>query len=715
MGSELFFYLFLIKERKNNSDPIFPADPIFCLLTLSRFYLDRFLLVLYNNTSVAYSQTKRSLIMGVSNKRNFILLGHAQSGKTTLSESLLYFCKATARKGTIADGTTVSDYSFDEIEKKNSINSSLLFCDYKETRIQIIDTPGYADFLGEVISGIRAVDAGVIVVDATAGVEVGTERAWEFLEAVNLPCIIFINKLDKEGADFEKALLDIQDRLSKRALNITSQDAPELVEIIAESDDKLIEKYLGGEKLSVEELSNGLRQAVIKRNIFPVLSGSGLSDDKGIDDLLKAVIAYLPSPEERPQIETHDPANPENKKDIVFKDDAPFSAFVFKSISDPYVGQLTLLRIFSGKLLSNTGFYNINKRTKERIGQIYLLQGKEQRGIDAASCGDIVAIAKLKETVTSDSLCDEKSQLLFDPIIFPEPAISASVKPKSRQDEEKISGALQKLASEDPTFKVTHDSQTKEMIISGLGDQHLSVMINRLKKRFNVEVELGTPKVSYKETITKSVKVQGKFKRQSGGRGQYGDCWIEVEPVERGKGFEFVDKIFGGAIPRNFIPSVEKGVTQACTEGAVAGYPIVDIRVRLVDGSYHEVDSSDMAFQIAGSMALRKAVTAAGPVLLEPVMDVEISIPEESLGGITGDINSRRGRIMGMEIKGKNQVLKAQVPLSEMFTYANDLRSITGGRGTYTMRFSHYEEVPHKIAANIINQYQATKKHEEEQ
>lgn len=652
--------------------------------------------------------------MDAQNKRNFILLGHAQSGKTTLSESLLYFSKTTTRRGAVTEGTTVSDYSFDEIERKSSINAALLYCDYKGTRIQVIDTPGYADFFGEIISSIRAVDAGVIVVDATSGVEVGTERAWELLEQENLPCIIFINKLDKEGADSNKALADIKERLSKKAVVITSIDAPDLVETIAESDDKLLEKYLGGEKLSAEELIRGLRQAVIKRNIFPVVSGSGLND-KGIEELLNAIIAHLPSPAERPKIIVSDPLNPENKKEIVFKADVPFSAFVFKSISDPYVGQLTCLRIFSGSLASNTGFYNVNRKAKERIGQIYLLQGKEQRPIEAAPCGDIIAIAKLKETLTSDSLSDEKNQVIFDPIIFPEPAISASVKPKSRQDEEKISGALHKLASEDPTFKVTHDPQTKELIISGLGDLHLSIMVARMKKRFNVEVELGTPKVSYKETVTKSLRVQGKFKRQSGGRGQYGDCWIEVEPLERGKGFEFIDKIFGGAIPRNFIPSVEKGVTQACLEGAVAGYPIVDIRVRLVDGSYHEVDSSDMAFQIAGSMALRKAVMSAGPVLLEPIMDVEIVIPEESLGGITGDINSRRGRIMGMEVKGKNQVLKAQVPLSEMFTYANDLRSITGGRGMYTMRFSHYEEVPHKIASNIISQYQATKKQEEEQ
>ena len=650
--------------------------------------------------------------MDVAKKRNFILLGHAQSGKTSLSESILCFCKATTRKGAVNDGTTVSDYSFDEIERKSSINTGLLYCDYKDSRLQIIDTPGYADFFGEVISGIRAVDSAVIVVDAGAGVEVGTERAWQLLEETNLPCIIFINKLDKEGADVNKVLSDIKDRLSKKAVIINSLDTPNLVEAIAESDDKLLEKYLEGAQLSGEELARGLRRAVIKRNIFPVVSGAGLHD-KGIEELLNAAISYLPSPLERSTIEASDPLKPDNKKEAAFKADGPFSAFVFKSISDPYVGQLTCLRIFSGTLAANANFYNVNKKTKERIGQIYLLQGREQRTIDSASCGDIAAIAKLKETATSDSLCDEKAQVLFAPIVFPEPAISASVKPKSRQDEEKISGALNKLAAEDPTFKVAHNPQTRELIISGLGDLHLAVMVGRMKKRFNVEVELGTPKVSYKETITKSVKIQGKYKRQSGGRGQYGDVWIEVEPLEKGKGFEFVVKIFGGAIPNNFIPSVEKGVLQACAEGAVAGYPIVDIRVKLYDGSYHEVDSSDMAFQIAGGMALRKAVMEAGPVLLEPIMDAQVVIHEEYLGAISGDINSRRGRIIGMDIKGKSQIVKAQVPLVEMFTYANDLRSITGGRGMYTMRLSHYEEVPHKAASAIINQYQASKKAEE--
>jgi len=630
-----------------------------------------------------------------------------------LSESLLYFCKATARKGTIADGTTVSDYSFDEIERKSSISSSLLYCDYKDSRIQIIDTPGYADFLGEVISSLRAVDSAIIVVDITSGVEVGTERAWQFLEETNLPCIIFINKLDKEDQDVKKALSDIQNGLSKRAMMIESLDTPDLIEAIAESDDRLLEKYLEGSQLSQEELASGLRQAVIKRKVFPVLAGSALTD-KGIPQILEAIVKYLPSPQERMRLEGINPLKPEEKKEVVFKEDAPFSAFVFKSISDPYVGQLSLIRIFSGSLLPNTGFFNVNKKTKERIGTFYILQGKEQKTVESASCGDIVAMAKLKETVTSDSLADEKNQVLFEPVVFPEPAISASVKPKSRQDEDKISGALQKLVAEDPTFKSAHDPQTKELIVSGLGDLHLTVMIGRMKKRFNVEVELGTPKVSYKETITKSTKVQGKYKRQSGGRGQYGDVWIEVQPLERSKGLEFVDKVFGGAIPRNFIPSVEKGVTQACSEGAVAGYPIVDLRVTLYDGSYHEVDSSDMAFQIAGAMALRKAILEAGPVLLEPIMDVEVFIPEEHLGAISGDLNSRRGRIMGMDVKGRSQIVKAQVPLAEMFTYANDLRSLTGGRGSYTMRLAHYEEVPHKIVLNIISQYQATKKQEEQ-
>ena len=651
--------------------------------------------------------------MGVLNKRNFILLGHAQSGKTTLAESILYFCKATTRKGRIEDGTTVSDYSFDEIERKSSINLSLLFCEYKGTRIQILDTPGYADFFGEVISGVRAVDGAVIVVDASSGVEVGTERSWQVAEDAGLPCVIFLNKTDKEGVDLDNVLLELKTSLSKNCVMINSLEDPDLMEAVAESSDSLLEKYLEVMKLSQDEIKAGLTDAVIKRKLFPVVVGSALND-KGIQDLLDEVVQYLPDPSQRTAVQARDPLKSENIKEVVLSDSAPFSAFVFKNISDPYVGQLTLLRVFSGTLASGSSFYNVSKKVKERIGSLHLLEGKEQRTIDSAGCGDIVAIAKLKDTVVSNSLSTEKDQFLFEPIIFPETAISASVKPHSREDEEKISDALHKLVAEDPTFKVSHDPQTKELLISGLGDLHLAVMVGRLKKRFNVSVDLGTPKVSYKETITKAVKCQGKFKRQSGGRGQYGDVWIEITPLERGKGVEFVDKVFGGAIPRNFIPSAEKGIRQACAEGAVAGHPIEDIRVTLYDGSYHDVDSSDMAFQIAGSMALRKAVNEAGPVLLEPIMDAEIAIPEEFLGAISGDINSRRGRVMGMDVKGRSQVVKAQIPLSEMFKYANDLRSITGGRGSYVMRFSHYEELPHKIAQPIITQYQASKKQEEQ-
>ena len=641
--------------------------------------------------------------MSVKNKRTIILLGHAQSGKTSLSECLLFRCGATTRKGSVDEGNTVSDYSWDEIERRNSINVSLAFCNYENLRIQIIDTPGYADFFGEVISGIRAVDNAILVIDAMAGVEVGTEKAWALLEELQLPRIIFINKIDKEGADVEKTVSEIKSMLSKKATLSKAPNSEELVELVAETDDKLLEKYLSSGELSPEEITTGLGRAVIEAKVFPIITGSAITE-AGIEELLKAINNYLASPEERPSLDI--------EGEIKFSSDASFSAFIFKSIFDPYVGQLSLIRLFSGRLPANGSFYNVTQKVNERFGQIYMLQGKEQRSVEEALCGDIIAIPKLKQTQTQDSLAEAKHPVVFKPINFPETMISASVKPRSRQDEERISQALAKLVAEDPTFKTSRDPQTKELIISGLGDLHLDVMINRLKKRFNVQVDLGIPKVAYKETITKTTKVQGKYKRQSGGRGQYGDAWIEIKPLERGGGFEFIDEIVGGAIPRNFIPSVEKGVKQAMSEGAIAGYPMVDIQVSLCDGSYHEVDSSDMAFQIAGSMALRKAALEAGPVLLEPIMEVEVVIPEEYLGQISGDLNSRRGRLMGMDTKGKNQIVKAQVPLTQMFTYANDLRSITGGRGSYTMKFSHYEQVPAKITNEIISKYQSEKKKE---
>ena len=642
--------------------------------------------------------------MSVQNKRNIILLGHAQSGKTSLSESIIFRCGATTRKGSVMEGNTISDYNWDEIERKSSISSSLLFCNSNDSLIQLIDTPGYADFYGEVISAIRAVDNAILVVDATSGVEVGTEKAWGMLQELKMPRIIFVNKLDKEGADVNKAVTDIKSALSKKAVLIAPSNAEEIAELVAETDDKLLEKYLAEGKLSVEEIASGLRKAVIEAKVFPIIGGSAVAD-KGIDELLKAIKDYLASPQERSVLEV--------QGELELSPDAPFSAFVFKSIFDPYVGQLSLLRVFSGKLASNSTFYNVKQKSTERFGQIFMLQGKEQKPIEQALCGDIVAIPKLKQTQTQDSLAEQNKTVEFSEIVFPETMISASVKPRSRQDEEKISQALAKLVAEDPTFKISRDQQTKELLISGLGDLHLDIMINRLKKRFNVQVDLGTPKVAYRETITKTASIQGKYKRQSGGRGQYGDVWIEVKPLERGKEFEFVDKIVGGAIPRNYIPSVEKGVKQAMSEGILAGFPVVDVQVTLFDGSYHEVDSSDMAFQIAGAMALRKATLQAGPVLLEPVMEVDVIIPEEYLGQISGDLNSRRGRVMGMEVKGRSQVVKAHVPLAQMFTYANDLRSITGGRGSYTMKFSHYEQVPAKIASEIISRYEAQKEKEQ--
>ncbi|MCK9595240.1 MAG: elongation factor G, partial [Candidatus Omnitrophica bacterium] len=567
-------------------------------------------------------------------------------------------------------------------------------------------TPGFSDFYSEVLSGVRAVDNAIVVIDAAAGVDVGTEKAWALLEDIGLPRIIFINKIDKEGVDRDKVVADIRNSLSRNAVILNSSSLEELMEPIAESDDALLEKYLSEGKLSLEELKNGLHKAVYNAKVFPILFGSAATD-AGLDELIRAIKDYLACPEEETHMLVQD-------GEVSASGTSPFSAFVFKSIVDPYVGQLSLVRIFSGRLAANSTFYNVTQKTPEKFGHIYVLQGKEERAVDAAGCGDIVAIPKLKLTQTSDSLSDQAHPVIFSPLVFPEPMMSASVKPKTRQDEEKISQALAKLVAEDHSFHFRVDPETKEMIISGMGDLHLHVMIGRLKKRFNVDVELGTPKVPYKETLTRSAKVQGKFKRQSGGRGQYGDVWIEVHPLEHGKGFEFLDKVVGGAIPRNFIPSVEKGVRQAMAQGVIAGYPMVDVQVVLYDGSYHDVDSSDMAFQRAGGMALRKAAQEAGPALLEPIMEVEVYIPEEFLGQVSGDLNSRRGRPMGLEVKGKMQVVKAIVPLAEMFTYASDLRSMTQGKGSYTMKFAHYEQVPGKIASPIISRYQAQYKETEE-
>jgi elongation factor G len=672
----------------------------------------------------------------------FISGHNLKAGKTL---AVLHATGANSRLGKVNDGTSMCDYNADEIERKITINSKVLHVDWKESRIYLLDTPGYADFIGEVISALLACDSGLVLIDGVGGVEVGTERVWQLLDQRALPRAIFVNKLDKENADFFTVLDAIKDRLGKQCFAFqfpigkeasfkesihllrqgefsklddsgkakAQQLRKELIEAIAESDDALLEKYLEGEELSDEAVGKALRPAVLAGKIVPVFCGAATLEI-GVKNLLDGISEFFSSPGDRGKLQGETPGTRE-PKEIEPSKEASFSAQVFKTILDPYVGHLTLFKVFSGTLSANTGFYNSSKEAKERIGQLYLLQGKEQKPASSVSCGDVAAVAKLKNTATGDTLCNEKDPIVFPRVSFPEPAISSSVKPKTRHDEEKISGALSKLTGEDPTIKVSRDQVTKELIISGIGDLHLDVMVNRLKKKFEVEVELGVPKVAYKETITKSSKAQGKYKKQSGGRGQYGDVWLELEPLhDEEKNFEFVNKIFGGAVPRNYIPSVEKGVKNAMSEGILAGYPLVNIRATIYDGSYHAVDSSDMAFQIAGAMAFRKGALDAKPVLLEPIMDVEVLVPEEFMGPISADMSSRRGRIMGMDVRSNMQVVKAQVPLAEMFKYATDLRSMTQGRGSYTMKFARYDQVPQKISAGIIEKAKQAKEKKEE-
>ncbi len=684
-------------------------------------------------------------MVDVKDKRTVVFVGHSGSGKTSCIDAILYKAGANSRRGSVDQGSSMCDYGADEISRKVTIRSKVLHIEHNGKLLYILDTPGYADFSGSAISCMRAVDSGICVVCGINGVEIGAEKGWELLSARNLPRLIFVNKLDKENSDFDKALQSINSTFGKNCVLLefpigkessfketiplldksvidklegVDKEAAQkyrekLIESIAETDDTLLEKYLGGEELTDDELRSALRRGVCEAKIFPVLCGSAVKEI-GISLLIQAIEDLLPSPLEAVPVQ----AKEKEKDELVAiepKKEAGFSALVFKSLIDPFIGQLTIFRVFSGTLKSDSSFYNVTKKCKERIGQLFILQGKEQKAVSEVSAGDIAAVAKLKETCLSDTIGTDGTKFEFEPIVMPEAAISLSVKPKSRHDEEKIMTALAKLNSEDPTFKYSREQQTKELIISGLGDMHLTVMVNKLKNDFKVDVDLGMPKVAYKETIKKSVQIQGKYKKQSGGRGQYGDVWLELEPLPRGGDFEFVNKIVGGVVPRQYIPAVEKGVRQAMEEGAIAGYPTVDMKVTIYDGSYHNVDSSEMAFKIAGSMAFKQGVEKASPILLEPVMNVEIIVPEDTMGSITGDINSRRGRIMGMESKGANQVVKAQIPLAEMLKYATELRSLTAGRGAYHMEFSHYEDTPAKITQSIIAQYQESKQHEKEE
>lgn len=680
--------------------------------------------------------------------RNIALVAHGGAGKTSLAEAILFKAGVLNRLGRVEDGNTAMDFEPEELKRQSSISSGFHQYTWNKHTINIIDTPGDQNFFTDTKFSLQAADAAVFVVDAVDGVKVQTEQGWEFADDFNMPRAIFINKLDRERADFARTFEDVTasfkpkpiilqlpigsesdfkgivDLISMKAYiydadgNATPGDIPDdmqesaesehenLIENVAESDDALIEKYLEGETLSDEEIQTALRKGTISKTFVPVLCGSA-TKSIGVDLLMNFITSCLPSPlDQEPKPAT----NADGSETQIAPDpEAPFSAFVFKTVADPYSGRLSIFRVVSGKIGGDGNFYNTNKSTKERFSQLLQITGKEQKTVTGAGPGDIVAVAKLKETVTGDTLCVDSAKITFP---FPEPLptlITFAIQAKSQSDEDKIFSSLSKLLEEDTALKLSRNSETKEILLSGMGQVHIEASTEKLKRKFNVEVILNTPKVPYKETIKKKVRVQGKHKKQSGGHGQYGDCWIQMEPLPKGKGFEFVDSIVGGSIPKTYIPAVEKGVLEASVKGIIAGFPCTDFRVTLIDGTFHAVDSSEMAFKIAGSLAFKKAAAEAKPVLLEPIMRVSIVTPEDFMGDIMGDLNSRRGRVLGMDSKGKNQVINAHVPMSEFLSYAPDLNSMTGGRGMFTMEFSHYDEVPAQISQKIIEEINKNK------
>jgi elongation factor G len=681
----------------------------------------------------------------VSRIRNIGFVGHGGVGKTSLVDAILSRTGMTTRPGRVDDGTATTDFDPEEVKRKISINTAVAHCDYRDHRFHLVDMPGYGDFIAEARAGLRVVEGAVIVVDAVAGVEVQTEKVSKFAQEYGLSRLCFVNKMDRERADFERAFESIERRLRGRfvplqvpigqegdfrgAVDVVKMkayvqgEAPgqfaetdipgdlaetareyreKLVEAVAETDDELLARYLEEGALDDAEVVKALRAAIGAGKLVPVLCGSA-AKMLGVRSLLELCIDSFPAPSDRPPIEAVDPRT---KEAVTRQPDPkePLSALVFKTLTDPHVGKLTLFRVFSGTLAANSQVYNATREARERVGQVALLQGKEQRGVDSLGPGEIGVMLKLKETLTGDTLCAENAPVVIPPITVPEPAISFALQPKAKGDEDKISNALARLAEEDPTLRYHYDPETKQLLISGVGQLHIEVTLERMKRKFNAEVILLPPRIPYKETVKGRAQVQGRHKKQTGGRGQFGDCWVELEPLPRGGGFEFVDKIFGGAIPRNFIPSVEKGVRARLERGVIAGYPVVDVRVTLYDGSYHSVDSSDIAFQLAGSIAAEKAVLEAKPCLLEPIMNVEVTAPSNLAGDLIGDLNSRRGKIAGMEPGDETTTVRAQVPMAEMLNYEPNLRSMSGGRGSYSMEFSHYEELPAMLAEKVVGE-----------
>ena len=676
--------------------------------------------------------------------RNIGIMAHIDAGKTTATERILFYTGKIHKIGDTHDGNSQMDWMEQEQERGITITSAATTAEWKKHRINIIDTPGHVDFTVEVERSLRVLDGSVAVLDAQSGVEPQTETVWRQATTYGVPRIVFVNKMDKTGADFLYSVGTIHDRLQANAHpiqlpigaedlfegvidlvemkaiynegsvgeNLVEKEIPaeyqdqaeeyreKLIEAVAEFDEDFMEKYLGGEEITIDELKAAIRKATLSVEFFPVVCGSAFKY-KGVQPMLDAVVEYLPSPLDVPAIKG---VNPDTDEEVErhSSDEEPFSALAFKVMTDPFVGKLTFFRVYSGILSSGSYVKNSTKGKRERVGRILQMHANTRNEIAEVYAGDIAAAVGLKDTTTGDTLCDEKNEVILESMEFPEPVIQLSVEPKSKADQDKMSTALQKLQEEDPTFRAGTDEETGQVIIAGMGELHLDIIVDRMRREFKVECTVGAPMVSYRETFKQPAQVQGKFTRQSGGRGQYGDVWIEFTPNEPGAGFEFENAIVGGVVPREYIPAVEAGLKDSMANGVLAGYELIDVKAKLFDGSYHDVDSSEMAFKVAASLALKEAAKKCNPVILEPIMKVEVVMPEEYLGDIMGDITSRRGRVEGMEARGNAQVVSASVPLSEMFGYATSLRSSTQGRGTYSMVFDHYEEVPKSISEEII-------------
>jgi elongation factor G len=685
--------------------------------------------------------------------RNVGILGHGGAGKTSLGEALLFAAGTTQRLGKVLDGTSVLDHEPEEIKHHISISTAFHSLNWKKHHVTLVDMPGYTAFLADSLNCLRAIDGALFVLNPVSGLRVEAERLWTQANEQRLSRILFVNKVDHEQAGVSERVDELLKGLEAKGVHLQlpigteanfkgvvdlvtmkafiyegdsgqcaeseipselKADADEmrqkLMEAVSETDDELLEKYLDGQELSVEEIKKALRRATSEATLFPIVYGSAIRYI-GMGQLLDAVLDYLPSPLDLGAYEGKNPITGDVEKRPQTAD-GPFSAYVFKTIIDPFAGKLSVLRVISGKLIPDATCYDSNKQVKEKIGHLFRLEGKKQEAIKDAVAGEIAAVAKFKDIATGDTLCDEKAPIQYaGPMTFT-PVISFALEPKSKADEDKLPQGLHKMMEEDQTIDLHRDEETRDFILSGMGQQHVEVIVEKLKRKYGAEVVLKVPKVPYKETIRGSASAQGRLKKQTGGHGQFGDTWLKIEPLPAGTGFEFVDQIVGGAIPRNYIPAVEKGVREAMSHGHLAGYPIVDVKVTLYDGSYHDVDSSDMAFKIAASMGFRNAVEKAKPVLLEPVMSMEVTVPDDCMGDVIGDLNSRRGKVLGMDTKGHTQVIKSKVPMSEVLKYAPDLRSITSGRGEFHIGFSHYEELPAHLAEKVIKEAKARKQSE---